>query len=476
MIKVEESIGILVVDDEDSIRKRCVRLLARQSYHVVGVASGAMALRMIHGKQRRFDIMLVDIRMPGMDGIELLKRVKEFDASLEVIMMTGYASVDTAVKAIKMGAYDYLPKPFDIDELIHVIQHVVEKKLLQQEILNLRRQLEDKQHGPPLIASSPAMNQVTRFIQKVAPVDCNVLLCGESGTGKELVARAIHANSPRRSGPLVPADCAALSESLLESELFGHVKGAFTGAHTSRKGYFECANHGTLFLDEVGELPFNVQGKLLRAVQEQSVVKVGDTRQINVDIRIISATNRNLEELVEKQLFREDLFYRLNVVNLTVPPLRERREDISMLAKYFLKCYAAQFNLPTIPHISRNTLDKMTAYDWPGNVRELENAVSRAVILSDDGELRTEYLLPHNAHRTLSLPYVTLLDSQLSFQDMRREVVRDFTRRYLERCLCLNSGNITRAARSVGMRRTSLQRLIKKCGLDGRDLRSLTAS
>ena len=470
MIQLEETIGILVVDDEDSIRRRCVRLLSRQSYHVVAVASGAAALRMIQGKQSRFDIILVDIRMPGMDGIELLKRVKELDASVEVIMMTGYASVDTAVKAMKMGAYDYLPKPFDIDELIHVIQHIIEKKLLQQEVLRLRRQLEDNRHGPLLIGSSAAMNQVTRFIEKVAPVNCNILLSGESGTGKELIARAIHANSPRRSGPLVPADCAALSESLLESELFGHVKGAFTGAHTSRKGYFECANYGTLFLDEVGELPLNVQGKLLRAVQEQSIVKVGDTRQINVDIRIISATNRNLEELVEKQLFREDLFYRLNVVNLNVPSLRERREDIPILTKYFIKRYAAQFNLPFVPRINRDTLDRMTDYDWPGNVRELENAVSRAVILSDDGELRKDHLLPHNGHTT-PLSFESLLDSQLAFQDMRREVIREFTRRYLEKCLRLNNGNITKAARSMGMRRTSLQRLIRQSGLDARDFR-----
>ena len=471
---MKETIRILVVDDEDSIRKRCVRLLSRRGYQVVGVADSVTALEMVKGKQGRFDIMIADIRMPGMDGIELLEKVKEFDPSVEIIMMTGYAAVDTAVKAMKMGAYDYLPKPFDIDELLHVVQNVVEKSLLKREVLDLRKQLKDQQDRPLLFGSSDAMNHVSRFIRKVAPVDCNILLSGESGTGKALVAKAIHANSNRQGGPFVVADCAALSGSLLESELFGHLKGAFTGAHASRKGYFESADRGTLFLDEVGELPLDLQGKLLRAVQEQIVVKVGDTRQIKVDTRIIAATNRNIEELVKSQAFREDLFYRLNVVGLTIPPLRERREDIPLLTKYFLKRHAAQLNLSDLPHISKETLDMMTCYDWPGNVRELENAVNRAVVLAEDGKIEAENLLPQNTLGTR--PSVNSFEPGLSFQDMRRQVVRDFTRRYLDQCLRLHYGNITHAARTLGMRRTSLQRLMKQSGLDRQRFRKKTAS
>ncbi len=346
---MKEIISILVVDDEDSIRKRCVQLLSRQGYHVVGIADSMTAFKMIRGKSNRFDMMLVDIRMPGMDGIDLLEKIKEWDSSVEVIMMTGFATVDTAVKAMRMGAYDYLSKPFEIDELLHVVRRVVEKRLLQREVLDLRKKLKEQQDPPFLLGSSAAMYQVSRFIQKVAPVDCNILLYGESGTGKELAARALHASSPRKDGPFVVADCAALSGSLLESELFGHLKGAFTGAHTTRKGYFESADHGTLFLDEIGELPLDLQGKLLRAVQERVVARVGDTQQIKVDIRIIAATNRNIEALVAKQAFREDLYYRLNVVAMTIPPLRERREDIPLLATHFLKRQAARLSGSDIP-------------------------------------------------------------------------------------------------------------------------------
>jgi len=471
---VKGEIRILVVDDEKSIRKRCIRLLSRQGYQAVGVADSMTALEMIQGKRTRFDIMLIDIRMPGMDGIELLEKVKDLDPSVEIIMMTGYATVDTAVKAMKMGAYDYLPKPFDIDELLHVVRHVVEKRSLQQEVKDLRRQLRDQQDRPLLFGSSAAMNQVSLFIQKVAPVDCNILLCGESGTGKELVAKAIHTNSPRQDAPFVVADCAALSGTLLESELFGHLKGAFTGAQKTRKGYFESAHEGTLFLDEISELPLNLQGKLLRAVQEQVVVKVGDTAQIKVNTRIIAATNRKLEEEVAKKTFREDLFYRLNVVSLTIPPLRERREDIALLARHFLKQHAARLNLPRVPQISPETLEALVRYDWPGNVRELENATHRAVVLAEDGKLQLENLLPPKTLEAMS--WQNPFEPGLSFQEIRRRAVRDFTRHYLEKCLRFHRGNITHAAKTLGIRRTSLQRLLKQSGIDSQGFRKRTAS
>ena len=467
---MSEAIGILVVDDEDSIRKRCVRLLAREGYRVVGVSDSKAALELIHSRNNPFDLMLVDIRMPGMDGIELLERIKRLDATIEVIMMTGYAAVETAIKAMKSGAYDYLIKPFDVDELVHVIQNVVEKKRLQREVKELRNQLKDKQDRPLIFGNSPAMNQVSQFIQKVAPVDCNILISGESGTGKELVAKAIHASSPRNEHAFVVTDCAALSGALLESELFGHLKGAFTGANVDRKGYFESADQGTLFLDEIGELPMDLQGKLLRAVQDQVVVKLGSTEQIKVDVRIIAATNSNLDARVAKNRFREDLFYRLNVVNLTIPPLRERREDIPLLVQHFLKRFTAQLNLPEIPSISDEILKMMTVYEWPGNVRELENAIQRAVVLAENGELSLRDLLPPKAMGTISCE--NPLKPGLTFQDMRRQVVCDFTRQYLESCLRYHKGNITRTAKALRMRRTSLQRLLKQSGLDGRDFRN----
>ena len=289
---------ILVVDDENSIRKRCVRLLSRQGYHVIGASSSSAALALIKKEGAWFDLLLVDIRMPGMDGIELMEKVKAQKQSVEVIIMTGYATVETAVKAMKNGAYDYLSKPFEMDELLHLVKKVVEIRSLQQEIKELKTQLKGSREQPLVFGNSEAMNRVMRFIEKVAPVDCNILIQGESGTGKGLAAKAIHVRSSREDQPFVVADCAALSGSLLESELFGHVKGAFTGTHLDRKGYFEKADRGTLLLDEISEVPLDLQGKLLRAVQEQSVVKVGSAEPLHVNTRIIAATNRRLEELV----------------------------------------------------------------------------------------------------------------------------------------------------------------------------------
>ncbi len=461
------SIRILVVDDEDSIRRRCVRLLARKGFDVLGTADGQSALDLL-GK-RPFDLVIADIRMPGLDGMELLERVKAADPSVEIVMMTGYAAVETAVKAMKAGARDYLTKPFDVEDLLRVVEAVAERKCLRDEIDQLRRRLEAYTGRPLLVGTSPAMDRVMRFIHKVGPAGCNVLIQGESGTGKELVARSIHANSPRRDRPFVVADCAALSGSVLESELFGHVRGAFTGAHTERKGYFESAAGGTLFLDEVGDLPLDLQGKLLRAVQEQEVVKVGASRPLKVDARIIAATNRDLEGMVARGEFRQDLFYRLNVVRITLPPLRHRRGDIPLLVRHFLKRYAARMDLPEPPAVGPEVLEALGRHDWPGNVRELENAVHRAVVLAEGGEIRIQALLPVG----LGEPEVDTPPHRpgMSFQELRREVVRDFTRRYLERSLRHHGGNITRTARALGMRRTSLQRLLRQAGLEGRHFR-----
>jgi len=456
---------VLVVDDEDSIRKRCVRLLSRQGYQVIGASSSSAALALIKKEGAWFDLLLVDIRMPGMDGIELMEKVKAQMQTVEVIIMTGYATVETAVKAMKNGAYDYLSKPFEMDELLHLVKKVVEIRSLQQEIKALKNQLKDSREQPLVFGNSEAMNRVMRFIEKVAPVDCNILIQGESGTGKGLAAKAVHARSSREDQPFVVADCAALSGSILESELFGHVKGAFTGAHLDRKGYFEKADRGTLLLDEISEVPLDLQGKLLRAVQEQSVVKVGSAEPFRVNTRIIAATNRRLEDLVGQRSFREDLFYRLNVVTLTMPALRERREDIPLLAEHFLKWYTARLNLDQIT-LPDEILEVMTAYNWPGNVRELENAMQRAVVMAENGVISIKDVFPSQTGKNP-------LHQDLSFQDMRRQVVRDFTRQYLSRTLTDHNGNITNTAKAMGIRRTSLQRLIRQSGLSSREFKGL---
>jgi len=466
-----DSFRILVVDDEVSMRKRCVRLLARQGYHVIGAASSRAALELMEKEGAWFDLLLVDIRMPGMDGLQLMEKVKTQRQAVEVIIMTGYATVETAVRAMKNGAYDYLSKPFEMEELLHLVKKVVEIKSLKQEIRELKNQLKEKQDTPMVFGNSEAMNRVMRFVEKVAPIDCNILISGESGTGKGLVAKAIHARSKRAKKPFVVADCAALSANLLESELFGHMRGAFTGAHADRDGYFQKADNGTLFLDEVSEVPQDLQGKLLRAVQEQFIVKVGATEETRVNTRIIAATNRDLEELVGQKKFRKDLFYRLNVVAVTMPALRDRREDIPLLARHFLKWYTARLNLDQIL-LPNEILHVITEYDWPGNVRELENAMQRAVVMAENGVISIEDVFPSGTKKDLCpLNDSGLLDGRRTFQDMRREVVRNFTRHYLTRLLASHKGNVTHAARTIGMRRTSLQRLMGQSGLKGRDFK-----
>ncbi len=460
------SFRILVVDDEDSIRKRCVRLLSRQGYHVIGASGSSAAMALMEKESAWFDLLLVDIRMPGMDGIQFMEKAKARQPEVEVIIMTGYATVETAVKAMKMGAYDYLSKPFEMDELLHLVNKVVEIKSLQQEIKELRNQLKKRHEQPLVFGNSEAMSRVFRTIEKVAPVDCNILIQGESGTGKELAARAIHARSRREAQPFIVADCAALSGNILESELFGHVKGAFTGAHAHRKGYIEKADRGTLFLDEIGEIPLDLQGKLLRAVQERSVTKMGSSEPVRLNTRIIAATNRRLDDLVAQGEFREDLFYRLNVVSLTMPALRERHQDIPLLVDHFMKWYAARLNLEGVT-LPGEILEEMTEYDWPGNVRELENAIQRAVVMAEKGVIARKDIFPSREEQGPSASGLfTPFQKGVSFQDLRRQVVRNFTRQYLTRTLIEHGGNVTKAAKTMGMRRTSLQRLIRQCGLN----------
>lgn len=465
-----ETVRIVVVDDEDSVRKRCVRLLAKRGFQAVGATDGTVALDMV--RRNACDVMLVDIRMPGMDGIKLLEHVKAFNPHIDVIMMTGYAAVDSAVKAMKCGASDYLTKPFELDQLLQAVRAVVARKsFVDHDVQSGGKPLPGRRESNVLVGDSEAMQDVRRFIDKVAAVDCNVVLYGESGTGKGLVTKCIHAASRRGENAFVVADCAALSGALLESELFGHVRGAFTDAYSDRKGYFEAAHQGTIFLDEIGELPLDLQGKLLRAVEENTVYRLGSSDPIRVDVRIIASTNRNLGELVRRRLFREDLFFRINVVSFTVPPLRERREDVPHLVRHFLQTYSQKFAVPRVPKIASESLEILSAYHWPGNVRELENAVQRALVLAENEELSLGHLLPVNAISEAGWDGGADEEVQ-GFRAARKRAVQEFTRHYVETCLSRNKGNVTRTARDLAMRRTSLQRLLRRMGLDPKSYRA----
>ena len=338
-----------------------------------------------------FDLVLLDIRMPKLDGISALKKIKTIAPETIVIMITAYASAETAIKAMKEGAYDYITKPFRVEEIKLIISHALEKKTLQKENFLLKQVVRDRYHFGNIIGQSPKMEALYDLLEKVSPTKTNILVTGESGTGKELVAKAIHYNSPRKEKPFVTLNCGAIPESLIESELFGHMKGAFTDAIAMKKGLFEVADEGTIFLDEISDLPLLMQVKLLRVLQDKEFKRVGGTEDIRVDIRIISATNKDLEEAVKEKLFREDLFYRLNVIQLKLAPLRERKEDIPLLANHFLKKYSEELN-KNIIKISPEVLQILLHYDYPGNVRELQNIIERAVALESDQELTAHHL------------------------------------------------------------------------------------
>jgi two-component system, NtrC family, response regulator PilR len=380
---------ILVVDDEQSMREFLDIMLKKEGYRVTLASNGEEVLRFI--EKEIFDLILMDIRMPRMDGITVLRRVKAISPETIVIMITAYASADTAIKAMKEGAYDYITKPFKVEEIKLIIKNALEKKNLQNENILLKQVVRDRYHFGNIIGQSPKMSTLYDLLEKVSATKTNILITGESGTGKELVAKAIHYNSPRKEKPFVTLNCGAIPESLIESELFGHVKGAFTDAIATKKGLFEVADEGTIFLDEISELPLLMQVKLLRVLQDKEFKRVGGTDDIRVDVRIISATNKDLEEGVREKRFREDLFYRLNVIQIKLPPLRERREDIPLLATHFLKRYSDELS-KNILTISPEALRILLNYEYPGNVRELQNIIERAVALETAQELSAENL------------------------------------------------------------------------------------
>lgn len=438
---------ILIVDDETIVRESLGSWFREEGYVVDVAASAREALEKL--SQEAWDIFLLDIRMPGMNGLELQRKIKEAHPDSTIIIMTAYASVETAVDAMKQGAYDYIVKPFDPDDLEHLVRNAVERKQLVEENVQLRSKIDEINLFHEVVGKSSAMHRVLEQVAMVSASDTTALIRGESGTGKELIARAIHANSPRRYLPIVVVNCGALSEGVLESELFGHEKGAFTGAHYRRKGKFEMADGGTLFLDEIGDINLKTQVDLLRVLEEKKITRVGGNAEIPVDFRLIAATNKNLEAMTAEGRFREDLYYRVNVFSIAIPPLRERREDIPPLAEHFLKRFTQSMNKP-VTRFAVETLELMREFDWPGNVRELQNAIERAVLVCKTSEIQPD-----------DLP-LQVSDSRGKPSNGRS--LSDVERQHVKKMLEETGWNVYQAARLLEIDRVTLYNKIKKYG------------
>jgi DNA-binding NtrC family response regulator len=447
-----------------------VRILRREGYKCLSATSSLKGLELLEG--HRPDVLLTDLKMPEMDGMELLRRAHAVDAALPVIMITAFSTIESAVAAIKEGAFDYLPKTFTADQLRVTVERALRQRRLQVENRNLREQLQTTFRFESLLGRSPAMARVFELVRKAARSDASILVHGESGTGKELIARAIHANSPRAAQPFIPVDCASLPEQLLESELFGHEKGAFTGAVKTKPGLMESADHGTLFLDEIGEMPLGLQTKLLRALQERQVRRVGGTALVDVDVRIVSATNRDLRASVAKGEFRDDLFYRINVIAIALPPLREREGDVELLSHAFLERYGKG----RLRGIDDDALATLKAYRWPGNVRELQNVIERACALADGDRVRVADLPDYvvggggpvvvaagGAGATVEAERAT--GQGLSLKDAKEQWMGVLEASYLRELLARHDGNVSAAAKAAGIDRKTFHRLINKYDL-----------
>ena len=444
---------ILIVDDEEGMRRLLSRVLTREGYETSAVGSGAEALRLVASE--RFDLVVTDIKMPEMDGLQLLAELKEYEPSLPIIVITAYGTIENAVQALRSGAYDYIAKPFENDEIKLTVAKAFERERLLAENRYLHAELEGRYDFSGIVGGSLAMQQVYDMASSVAVSNANVMITGESGTGKELLARSIHYSSLRKEKPFVVLNCAAISEGVLESELFGHEKGAFSGALDTRKGRFERADQGTLFIDEVAEMSMAAQVKLLRVIQEHEFERVGGNKTISVDVRIVAATNKKLEDLVKDGNFREDLYYRLNVVNINVPPLRSRREDVEPLSRFFLEKYTSETG-KKITDLSPRALSCLLAHDWPGNVRELQNAIERAVVLSK-GSVLTPRDFPQGMQG----------DDQICLQIPEKggsltDILEDLERQLIIQTLQREDGSQTRAAETLGIKRTTLRYKMEK--------------
>ncbi len=447
---------ILIVDDETAHCRMLEAVLKAEKYETQRAQDGQSAIEAV--KERFYDLILMDIRMNRVGGVEALKKIKEISPDIPIIMMTAYASVDTAVQAMRSGAYDYLTKPLDIDELKILVAKALRHHQLEQENIFLKEQLGSRFDFSNIIGRSRAMKELLETVAMVAPSEATVLILGESGTGKELIANAIHQNSPRSSHPFIKVNCAALPETLLESELFGHEKGAFTGAVSRRQGRFHLAHKGSILLDEIAEMSMATQSKILRVLQEREFEPIGSSETVKVDTRIITATNKNLEEEVRANRFREDLYYRINVVNLTVPSLRDRREDIPLLVDFFLKRYAKK-NHRNLKGFTPKAMDLLMRYDWPGNIRELENVVERSVIM-----MRGDFITPDEfpgVLKSLDPEY-----EQISAEILSGKSLKEMEKAMIMRTLQETDGNRTHAAEILGISRRTLQLKLKEYGVN----------
>jgi DNA-binding NtrC family response regulator len=459
---MKEAGRVLIVDDEPDVVANWSRVLERDGYRCLGATESQHALRLLEAEHP--DVVLTDLQMPGADGLAVLRRATDLDPDVVVVVITGHGTVESAVEAMRLGAFDYLLKPLPSNDVLRLaVERGVAQRRLRDENRRLREGLSPQVGLDKVVGKSPAIEAVFELVRKAARSEANILIQGESGTGKELIARAIHANSARSAQVFVPVDCASLPENLLESELFGHERGAFTGADRTKPGMFEVADRGTLFLDEVGELPLGLQAKLLRALQEREIRRVGGTKQIPVDVRLVAATNRDLAESVRKREFREDLFYRVNVIPIPLPPLRERAGDVPLLAYHFLGRYGRNRERP-LEGIATDALAALEAYPWPGNIRELQNAIERACVLADGPTLQLRDLPEHVRGRGRIAP-VAAPGKTLSLREARDTWLRAFTYEYLTDLLREHGGNVSQAAKTAGVDRKTLHRLLTKFGV-----------
>ena len=454
---------LLVADDDASIRSLLKQLLSDEGFAVQEASTGIEVVDKV--KESSPDLVIMDVRMPELDGIEALSRVKATNPKTAVLIMTAFGSSNAAIRAMELGAFDYITKPFELEKISHTVKRVLDYQDLTQEVEVLRDEISTLVQTERIVGNSPAMQEVYKTIGKVAKADATVLITGESGTGKELVAEALHFNSNRRSGPLVKVSCAALPETLLEAELFGHEKGSFTGAMTQRRGRFEMADKGTIFLDEIGEMTVPTQTKLLRVLQERKIERIGSSVPIKVDIRIIVATNKDLQKQVEQSKFRDDLYYRLNVINIHMPPLRDRKEDIPSLVEHFLAKH--RYSATAQPAaISEEAIRRLMEYNWPGNVRELENVIERAVVLSR-GQIITSRELPFGEHEAGEGEEGEAGDDVKADSSFFKKSVAQFEKDLIMKALRDANGNRSKAAEMLGIYRRLLYAKIKEYGLEG---------
>ncbi|RMH41338.1 MAG: sigma-54-dependent Fis family transcriptional regulator [Deltaproteobacteria bacterium] len=442
---------VLVVEDDDAMRELLVEELADAGYRVIGAAGGREGVA--RAKQGDIDVVVTDLRMPDLDGFDLIRDLRAGQRPPHIVMITAFGSIETAIRAVKLGAYDYITKPFEIEELILVVDKAIRERGLEREVERLRREVKGQYELDNVIGTSEAMQEVFSLVHRLGGSTASVLITGESGTGKELIARAIHYHSPRAEGPFVAVNLAAVPETLLEAELFGYKRGAFTDARADKQGLFAEADGGTIFLDEIGELAAPLQAKLLRVLQEREIRPIGSTRQQKIDVRVVAATNKDLEERMRAGLFREDLFYRLNVIHIALPPLRARPEDILPLAEHFLRKHAARATPPRVLRLAPDAQRALLAFPWPGNVRELENVIERCVALASGEEIRADDLPQHVRERRDTDFLAGAVARRLTLAELERE--------YILRVLDDEGGNKTRAAARLGLDRKTLYRKLE---------------